>query len=79
MTRQTTAIEAEEECQEKDEDKRYRRSKMHRTHLITVLIALKSALPPMLISFRAHVNWTLELTATNFQGASVDVVSTSST
>ena len=33
----------------------------------------------MLISFNAHVNWTLELTATSFQGASVDVVSTSST
>ena len=47
-------------------------------HLITVLIALKSALPPILMSFNPQVNWTFELTATSFQGASVDVFSTSS-
>ena len=42
-------------------------------------MALKSALPPMEISFNPHVNCTLELTATSFHGASVVVLSTSST
>lgn len=47
---------------------------------MTVLIALKSALPLMLSSFSPHVNCILELTATSFQGTSVSAaVSTSST
>lgn len=51
-----------------------------RRHLITVLIALKSALPLMLTSFSPHVNCILELVATSFQGMSVSAaVSTSST
>ena len=50
------------------------------THLIIVLIALKSALPLIGTSFNPHVNWTLELIPTNFQGASLSAVdSTSST
>jgi hypothetical protein len=51
-----------------------------RPHLITVLMALKSALPLMLSSFSPHVNCILELIATSFHGTSVSAaVSTSST
>ena len=42
---------------------------------MTVLIALKSALPLIPTSFNPHVNCTLVLTATNFQGLSTSAAS----
>ena len=42
---------------------------------MTVLIALKSALPLIPTSFSPHVNCTLVLTATNFQGLSTSAAS----
>ena len=44
-------------------------------YLMTVLIALKSALPLIPTSFNPHVNCTLVLTATNFHGLSTSAAS----